>query len=132
MTTFKVDIQNTCARTTSLFNTCMTSSMFLGPTISIARVKTFLQISILGDDRARRMSMSISWTTCSHEYSLTLLNYSFMKHTTKKKLYHVVFKYISSKQKQTLVWCFFNSDKRSNTINLTLLSEVELSNVAYV
>ena len=74
--------------------TLLTSSMFLGPTMSIAKARTFLQISILGDDSALKISIKISWTT--------------------------------------FVWCFFNSDKRSKTISFTLLSLDEFNNVAYV
>ena len=105
----------TCARTTSRLSTCITSSMFRGPTMSIAsastysicsgdgvanverwvpcigfkkqgevrRPRTFLQMSMLGEDKARRMSISISWTT--------------------------------------LEWCFFSSDRRSSTMSFTCM-----------
>mmetsp|Transcript_18080 Transcript_18080/g.52819 ORF Transcript_18080/g.52819 Transcript_18080/m.52819 type:complete len:284 (+) Transcript_18080:1618-2469(+) len=50
-------------RTTSRLSTCTTSSMFRGPTSSRATSRVFLQMSMFGDARALRRSMSTSWST---------------------------------------------------------------------
>jgi hypothetical protein len=56
-------ISVSCERTTSLLRRVITSSMLRGPTRSIASVRTFLEMWMLGEDRARRMSMMTSCST---------------------------------------------------------------------